>query len=192
MNFVTLFIELFIQSDYFSKFLVLLLAGMTFLLFVFFIYGYLKLLYKTKSTLLILNKIHKNELISDLDGEIAFILKQNKIYQKNNEELFFLMIENFLISEYRLKIFFGVSASVGPLLGLLGTIWGIMNVFQSLEGNADLTAIAPGISEALITTAAGLFLAIPSLCAYHLFSYLIEKYFNIVSSLYYLFIEKSL
>jgi biopolymer transport protein TolQ len=60
-------------------------------------------------------------------------------------------------------------ASVSPFIGLFGTVWGVMDAFSGLGdvGAASLRAVAPGISEALITTAAGLFAAIPALIAYN-------------------------
>ena len=62
-------------------------------------------------------------------------------------------------------------ASVSPFIGLFGTVWGVMDAFAGLgdAGAASLRAVAPGISEALITTAAGLFAAIPALIAYNHF-----------------------
>jgi biopolymer transport protein TolQ len=63
------------------------------------------------------------------------------------------------------------TASVTPFIGLFGTVWGIIDAFSSLgtAGAASLRAVAPGIAEALITTAAGLFAAIPALIAYNYF-----------------------
>lgn len=60
-------------------------------------------------------------------------------------------------------------ASVSPFIGLFGTVWGVMDAFAGLgdAGTASLRAVAPGIAEALITTAAGLFAAIPALIAYN-------------------------
>ena len=60
-------------------------------------------------------------------------------------------------------------ASVSPFIGLFGTVWGVMDAFSGLgdAGAASLRAVAPGIAEALITTAAGLFAAIPALIAYN-------------------------
>ncbi len=62
------------------------------------------------------------------------------------------------------------TASVTPFIGLFGTVWGIIDAFHGLgtAGAATLRAVAPGISEALITTAAGLFAAIPALIAYNI------------------------
>lgn len=60
-------------------------------------------------------------------------------------------------------------ASAAPFVGLFGTVWGIMNSFQTIgaTGNANLAAVAPGISEALIATAIGLAAAIPAAIAYN-------------------------
>ena len=63
-------------------------------------------------------------------------------------------------------------ASVSPYIGLFGTVWGIMNSFRGIAnaGQASLATVAPGISEALIATAIGLFAAIPAVLAYNRFS----------------------
>ncbi len=60
-------------------------------------------------------------------------------------------------------------ASTSPFVGLFGTVMGIVDAFQGLgsAGAATLRAVAPGISEALITTAAGLFVAVPAVVAYN-------------------------
>jgi len=64
-----------------------------------------------------------------------------------------------------------VIGSVSPLLGLLGTVIGIMNTFFGIaaSGSANLSAVAPGVGEALITTVAGLFVAIPAVIGYNHF-----------------------
>src|SRR5258708_14239337 len=63
-----------------------------------------------------------------------------------------------------------ITAAVTPFVGLFGTVWGIIDAFHGLgtAGAATLRAVAPGISEALITTAAGLAAAIPAVIAYNL------------------------
>ena len=63
-------------------------------------------------------------------------------------------------------------ASVSPYIGLFGTVWGIMNAFRGLATvqQATLATVAPGISEALIATAMGLFAAIPAVLAYNRYS----------------------
>ena len=62
--------------------------------------------------------------------------------------------------------------SVSPYVGLFGTVWGIMNSFRSLAnaGQATLASVAPGLAEALIATAIGLFAAIPAVVAYNRFA----------------------
>ncbi len=63
------------------------------------------------------------------------------------------------------------TGSVTPFIGLFGTVWGIIDAFSGLgsAGAASLRAVAPGISEALVTTAAGLFTAIPAVIFYNQF-----------------------
>jgi biopolymer transport protein TolQ len=68
-------------------------------------------------------------------------------------------------------IWLSVAASGAPFLGLLGTVWGVMSAFagiaQAPQGAASLAAMAPGVSAALITTVAGLLVAIPSMFGYN-------------------------
>lgn len=68
-------------------------------------------------------------------------------------------------------------ASVSPFIGLFGTVWGIIDAFQGLgnAGSASLRAVAPGISEALITTAIGLAAAIPAAVFYNVFGTRIKE-----------------
>ncbi|MCX7213933.1 MAG: protein TolQ [Burkholderiales bacterium] len=70
--------------------------------------------------------------------------------------------------------------SVSPYIGLFGTVWGIMNSFRGLANvkQATLAAVAPGIAEALVATAIGLFAAIPAVVAYNRFAYDIERMSN--------------
>jgi len=65
--------------------------------------------------------------------------------------------------------FLATTGSVTPFIGLFGTVWGVMDAFTGLgaAGAASLRAVAPGIAEALITTAAGLFTAVPAVIAYN-------------------------
>ena len=62
-----------------------------------------------------------------------------------------------------------VSAAVSPLMGLFGTVWGLIHAFVRIGElqSADIATVAPGIAEALITTLAGLMVAIPALAMYH-------------------------
>jgi biopolymer transport protein TolQ len=76
--------------------------------------------------------------------------------------------------------FLASAGSVSPYVGLFGTVWGIMNSFRGLANvkQATLAAVAPGIAEALVATAIGLFAAIPAVVAYNRFSYDIERLSN--------------
>jgi biopolymer transport protein TolQ len=67
--------------------------------------------------------------------------------------------------------FLATTASAAPFIGLFGTVVGIMNAFHNIgqQGSANLAVVAPGISEALIATAAGLGAAIPAVMAYNFF-----------------------
>lgn len=66
----------------------------------------------------------------------------------------------------------GTSAAVGPLVGLFGTIWGLIQAFLDIsqEHSADIATVAPGIAEALVATLGGLIIAIPAMIAFHYFS----------------------
>ena len=66
-------------------------------------------------------------------------------------------------------ILLAIAVSGAPFLGLLGTVWGVMSTFAHVAqlGRADLSAMAPGVAAALITTVAGLVVAIPHLVAYN-------------------------
>jgi biopolymer transport protein TolQ len=72
----------------------------------------------------------------------------------------------------RYMAFLGTTGTVGPLLGLFGTVWGIMDAFYGigLKGSGDIGALAPGLAEALINTSGGLFVAIPAVIAYNYFA----------------------
>jgi biopolymer transport protein TolQ len=76
--------------------------------------------------------------------------------------------------------FLATTGSISPYIGLFGTVWGIMNSFIALGGQqqATLAMVAPGIAEALIATAMGLFAAIPAVIAYNRFSHQVEKLEN--------------
>ena len=78
--------------------------------------------------------------------------------------------------------FLATTGNTTPFIGLFGTVWGIMNSFHGIgmTGTANLATVAPGISEALVATAAGLAVAIPAVIA---FNYFMQKIRNIESEL---------
>lgn len=76
--------------------------------------------------------------------------------------------------------FLATAGSTSPYIGLFGTVWGIMNSFRALGEvqQATLAMVAPGIAEALIATAMGLFAAIPAVIAYNRYSHEVERLIN--------------
>lgn len=84
--------------------------------------------------------------------------------------------------------FLATVGSISPYIGLFGTVWGIMNSFIALGAveQASLAMVAPGIAEALIATAIGLFAAIPAVIAYNKFSHQVE----VLESSYANFVEE--
>ena len=74
--------------------------------------------------------------------------------------------------------------STAPFIGLFGTVWGIMNSFQSIaiSRNTSLAIVAPGIAEALFATALGLLAAIPAVIAYNKFNSDSQRYFSRVDN----------
>ena len=74
--------------------------------------------------------------------------------------------------------FLATVGSTAPFIGLFGTVWGIMNSFQSIaiSRNTSLAIVAPGIAEALFATALGLLAAIPAVVAYNKFNTDAKKY----------------
>jgi biopolymer transport protein TolQ len=86
--------------------------------------------------------------------------------------------------------FLATVGSTSPYLGLFGTVWGIMTSFQALGhvSQATISMVAPGISEALIATAMGLFAAIPAVIAYNRYANLVDR----LSNHYHTFLEEFL
>lgn len=76
--------------------------------------------------------------------------------------------------------FLATVGSVSPYVGLFGTVWGIMHAFTGLAAleSVTLSAVAPGIAEALVATAIGLFAAIPAVVAYNRFSHDVDRVAN--------------
>ena len=127
------------------------------------------------------NKIHSNNLLARDKYKIK------ELFQR---------IETLLQIEIAKEVeklengmsFLASIGSVGPFIGLLGTVWGIVNAFQSIaiSNNTSLAVVAPGIAEALFATALGLLAAIPAVAAYNKFSNDLDK---ITSNLEYFSIE---
>ncbi len=83
----------------------------------------------------------------------------------------------------RYMTFLASTGSTAPFVGLFGTVWGIMNSFQSIGAtkNTSLAVVAPGIAEALFATALGLLAAIPAVLAYNKLSRDLDRYTGRIS-----------
>lgn len=79
------------------------------------------------------------------------------------------LVDELLYQEESYTSILSASAAAAPLLGLFGTVWGLVHAFMaiSVKQSADIAAVAPGIAEALITTVAGLLVAVPALILFH-------------------------
>jgi len=97
-----------------------------------------------------------------------FLQNQFTMAEDSMESVFMALVNPFGQGVFLLAMI----SSMAPFLGLLGTVWGIMNSFFEIgnQGSASLTVVAPGIAEALITTIVGLIVAIPALFFYNFFN----------------------
>lgn len=189
------------QTDWVSKGILLLLLGMSIVCWAISIYKYLLInakLRQLKSAKALLNNVNSLEdllaravSISDsYAGQIInMCLVDFKNFLKLNDDkkdnlndtdwaLFqsniYQIIETQIASEEALVPVISTCAQSATLIGLFGTVWGLIHAFMGIaqQKTADIAAVAPGIAEALITTLAGLIVAIPALI---MFNYVISK-----------------
>ena len=114
-------------------------------------------------------------------------LRNSKIKDKIENRLNNVLvssINNEITKLEKNMIFLASLGSAAPFVGLFGTVWGIMNSFQSIAiaQNTNLAVVAPGIAEALFATALGLFVAIPAVVAYNKLTSDLSKYFMSLES----------
>ena len=129
-----------------------------------------------------------NSLPANLDNPMALLFKdsmQTLLKTKNrtnlNEKMSSMLevnIEKQLVALEKGFTFLATVGSTAPFIGLFGTVWGIMNSFQSIaiSRNTSLAIVAPGIAEALFATALGLLAAIPAVVAYNKYNNDTKKY----------------
>jgi biopolymer transport protein TolQ len=188
--------SLFIRADFIVKSVILMLIGCS-------IYSWAIIIEKFK----LFKKINKesdefeqkfwkaksaetfyNNLPTNLENPMGSLFKdsmqtilKNKSKSNLNEKLASVLEVNIEKQISRLDKGFTFLATVGstaPFIGLFGTVWGIMNSFQSIaiSRNTSLAIVAPGIAEALFATALGLLAAIPAVVAYNKFNNDSKKY----------------
>ena len=123
-----------------------------------------------------------NSLPVNLDNPMALLFKDSmqtllKVKNKSNlnermSSMLEVNIEKQIVTLEKGFTFLATVGSTAPFIGLFGTVWGIMNSFQSIaiSRNTSLAIVAPGIAEALFATALGLLAAIPAVVAYNKFN----------------------
>src|SRR5512135_3149263 len=104
------------------------------------------------------------------DGKVS--AEERPLISQEIERSLKINTQDEIVYMERYLAFLGTTGTVGPLLGLLATVWGIMEAFYGigLKGAGDIGALAPGLAAALINTSMGLFVAIPAVIAYNYFS----------------------
>ena len=105
--------------------------------------------------------------------------KSSAVQSARVERMLEVSIDNQLKSIEKNFTYLATIGSTAPFIGLFGTVWGIMNSFQSIaiSRNTSLAIVAPGIAEALFATALGLLAAIPAVIAYNKFNSDSQRYF---------------
>ena len=110
--------------------------------------------------------------------------KSSAVQSARVERVLEVSIDNQLKSVEKNFTYLATIGSTAPFIGLFGTVWGIMNSFQSIaiSRNTSLAIVAPGIAEALFATALGLLAAIPAVIAYNKFNSDSQRYFSRVDN----------
>lgn len=118
------------------------------------------------------------------DSEILTGVKDWSFFLQNQFSMFVEKMEMKFSETVRYLdkglVILAISSSVAPFIGLLGTVWGIMNSFYQIgdQGSASLPVVAPGIAEALIATILGLAVAIPAVLFYNYYMHRVERIEN--------------
>jgi biopolymer transport protein TolQ len=192
-------VKVIVISDWISKYIILfgllLLSIVSVAVIIFKFLSFRFQLVKNKNLLALIRKSNTMKELSLLNIKFfdcsggrflhQILKRSNEIISDNIESkvqrvspLLQQEIENVLVEEERFIPFLSMCSTVSPLIGLFGTIWGLIQSFISIsqEKSADITIVAPGIASALFTTLFGLLVAIPAMIASHFF---IDKLRNI-------------
>ena len=139
--------------------------------------------WKSKSAESFYNNIPRNiedpmALVFKASMEAAFKTRSKTQLNERLSNMLQINIEKQMEKIEKSYTFLATVGSTAPFIGLFGTVWGIMNSFQSIaiSRNTSLAIVAPGIAEALFATALGLLAAIPAVIAYNKFSSDSKKY----------------
>ena len=188
--------SLFIRADFIVKTVIIMLIGCS-------IYSWAIIIEKFKLFKKINNESEQfeekfwksrsaetfyNNLPANLDNPMALLFKDSmqtllKAKSKSNlsekmSSMLEVNIEKQIVKVEKGFTFLATVGSTAPFIGLFGTVWGIMNSFQSIaiSRNTSLAIVAPGIAEALFATALGLLAAIPAVVAYNKYNNDSKKY----------------
>lgn len=183
------------QSDLVTKLVLLILLCMSIVCWAIFLYKIILLRVKRRQLNQMLQQLKEVQTFEEMrvitsgmiDTLPGYFLKKNLTVLKSlleydptkthitQNECSYLQqqieqnIDDLMRTEESYLPFLFTSATVSPLLGLFGTVWGLVHAFIRIseKQSADITTVAPGIAEALITTLAGLLVAVPALVMYH-------------------------
>lgn len=174
--------SLIVQSDFITKVVMTMLFAMSVICWAVALYKLILLRVKRSQCDAVLQELkqvtslaqvvsiaqeHKKTLPGYVLVQLLAYAKQAK--EHHQSELFQFqadaVLDDVMYHEESYTSILTISASISTLLGLFGTVWGLIHAFINIseKQSADIVAVAPGISEALITTIAGLFVAIPAL-----------------------------
>ncbi len=174
--------NLIIQSDFITQLVMIILFGMSVTCWAIALYKLILLRIKQNECTEILKSMRSSSNISELIAIAqehkktlpGYVLVQLLAFSKQAKEMGSIeilqlqsesILDDTMYHEESYNSILNISASIATLLGLFGTVWGLIHAFVRIseKQSADIVAVAPGISEALITTIAGLFVAIPAL-----------------------------
>jgi len=185
------------QSDAISKMVLLVLLGMSIVCWAIFFYKIILLRAKKRQmheAMIRIKQVHNLEQLlavtTELSGTVpGYFLSKNLVFLKEMlaergqggsqklsahqwemvQQNIQQVLDDMVIYEERYMPIFATSASVATLLGLFGTLWGLVHAFIGIsqKQSADIAAVAPGIAEALITTLAGVIVAIPAIVMFN-------------------------
>ncbi len=181
---------LVVQSDFISRIVLLLLFGMSVISWAVALYKFILFRIKQHQCKQILRELKTCTKLADvvllaqkhsktLPGyvliELLTHIRQVRDLQATSEMLQIYadqVLDEVMYQEEAYTSVLAISSAVATLLGLFGTVWGLVHSFIRISErqSADIVTVAPGIAEALITTAAGLMVAIPSLVFLHYIS----------------------